>query len=107
MNRANNLMRSPRLMVGTQVLMKTSKGDITIELFTDTMPITAGNFLKLADEGYYNGLHFHRVIQGFMLQGGCPTAATPIALGVDLETRGTKMQMSICRMRNSPMNLGR
>ena len=43
----------------TQVLMKTSKGDITIELFTDTMPITAGNFLDLVDKGYYNGLHFH------------------------------------------------
>jgi cyclophilin family peptidyl-prolyl cis-trans isomerase len=56
----------------TQVLMTTSKGDITIDLFTDTMPITAGNFLKLVDDGYYNGLHFHRVIQGFMLQGGCP-----------------------------------
>ena len=59
-------------MVGTNVLMKTSAGDITIELFTDTMPITAGNFLELADKGYYDGLHYHRVIQGFMLQGGCP-----------------------------------
>ena len=57
-------------MAGTNVLMKTTAGDITIELFTDTMPITAGNFLDLADKGYYNGLHFHRVIQGFMLQGG-------------------------------------
>ena len=61
----------------TQVLMTTSKGDITIELFTDTMPITAGNFLKLVDDGYYNGLHFHRVIQGFMLQGGCPHSRDP------------------------------
>ncbi len=70
-------MRSPVFMTGTQVLMKTSKGDVTIELFTDTMPITAGNFLKLVDEGYYNGLHFHRVIQGFMLQGGCPHSRDP------------------------------
>ena len=61
----------------TQVLMTTSKGDITIDLFTDTMPITAGNFLKLIDGGYYNGLHFHRVIQGFMLQGGCPHSRDP------------------------------
>ncbi len=61
----------------TQVLMKTSKGDVTIELFTDTMPITAGNFLELIDNGYYNGLHFHRVIQGFMLQGGCPHSSDP------------------------------
>jgi cyclophilin family peptidyl-prolyl cis-trans isomerase len=65
------------LMVGTNVLMKTSAGDITIELFTDTMPITAGNFLELADKGYYDGLHFHRVIQGFMLQGGCPHSKDP------------------------------
>lgn len=61
----------------TQVLMKTSKGDITIELFTDTMPITAGNFLELVDNGYYNGLHFHRIISGFMLQGGCPHSRDP------------------------------
>ena len=61
----------------TQVLMQTTKGDITIELFTDTMPITAGNFLDLVDKGYYNGLHFHRVIQGFMLQGGCPHSKDP------------------------------
>ena len=58
-------------------MMKTSKGDITIELFTDTMPITAGNFLDLVDKGYYNGLHFHRVIAGFMLQGGCPNSRDP------------------------------
>ena len=61
----------------TNVLMQTSAGDITIELFTDSMPITAGNFLDLVDKGYYNGLHFHRVIQGFMLQGGCPFSKDP------------------------------
>ena len=61
----------------TNVLMKTSAGDITIKLFTDSMPITAGNFLKLAEKGYYNGLHFHRVIKGFMLQGGCPHSKDP------------------------------
>ena len=61
----------------TNVLMQTSAGDITIELFTDSMPITAGNFLDLINKGYYNGLHFHRVIQGFMLQGGCPNSRNP------------------------------
>jgi len=61
----------------TRVMMSTSAGDITIELYTDTMPITAGNFLALADEGYYDGLHFHRVIEGFMLQGGCPNSRDP------------------------------
>ncbi len=53
-------------------VFKTTKGDIGIELFTDTMPITAGNFLKLAQEGFYNGIKFHRVIPNFMIQGGDP-----------------------------------
>ena len=61
----------------TEVIMQTSAGNIVIELFTDSMPITAGNFLDLVDKGYYNGLHFHRVIQGFMLQGGCPFSKDP------------------------------
>ncbi|MBP9759737.1 MAG: peptidylprolyl isomerase [Candidatus Pacebacteria bacterium] len=56
----------------TTVVMKTNKGDITIELFTKDMPITAGNFLKLAQENFYDGVKFHRVIDGFMIQGGDP-----------------------------------
>jgi len=47
-------------------------GDIRIELFLDTMPITAGNFLKLVEKGFYDGTIFHRVIPGFMIQGGDP-----------------------------------
>ncbi len=54
------------------VVLKTTKGDIEIELFMDTMPITAGNFLKLAQEGFYNGVKFHRIIKNFMIQGGDP-----------------------------------
>ena len=50
----------------------TSLGTIRIELFSDLMPKTAGNFIKLAKSGFYDGLHFHRVINGFMLQFGCP-----------------------------------
>lgn len=52
------------------VLMKTSKGDITIELFEDKAPISVKNFLDYANEGFYNGTIFHRVIDGFMVQGG-------------------------------------
>lgn len=48
----------------------TNKGVISLELFEDKMPITTGNFVKLAEEGYYNGTKFHRVIDGFMIQGG-------------------------------------
>ena len=50
----------------------TNMGDFKIELFEDKVPITAGNFINLANDGFYNGLIFHRVIQGFMIQGGCP-----------------------------------
>ena len=47
-------------------------GDIKVELDADTAPITVTNFVKLAQEGFYDGLIFHRVISGFMIQGGCP-----------------------------------
>ncbi len=52
----------------------TSMGVIEIELFEDQMPITTGNFIKLAEEGFYNGTKFHRVIDGFMIQGGDPNS---------------------------------
>jgi peptidyl-prolyl cis-trans isomerase B (cyclophilin B) len=52
--------------------MKTTEGDITIELFDDDAPKTVGNFRKLAQDGFYDGLIFHRVIPDFMIQGGCP-----------------------------------
>lgn len=54
----------------TNVLMKTNKGDITIALDETAAPITVANFLKYVDEGFYNGTIFHRVIRGFMIQGG-------------------------------------
>lgn len=50
----------------------TSHGPVTIELLRDKAPKTVGNFQKLLESGYYNGLSFHRVIPGFMAQGGCP-----------------------------------
>ena len=56
------------------VLLETSEGNIKIELFEDTMPVTAGNFKKLVSEKFYDGVIFHRVISGFMIQGGDPTS---------------------------------
>lgn len=57
-------------------VLHTNKGVIEIELFEDMMPITAGNFKKLVQEGFYNGTKFHRVIDGFMIQGGDPNTKT-------------------------------
>ena len=56
------------------VTLRTSMGDITLELYMDKTPITAGNFLKLAREGFYDGTKFHRVIDNFMIQGGDPNS---------------------------------
>jgi peptidyl-prolyl cis-trans isomerase B (cyclophilin B) len=52
--------------------MTTNHGDIVLELFDEDAPKTVGNFRKLAEDGYYDGLIFHRVIPDFMIQGGCP-----------------------------------
>jgi cyclophilin family peptidyl-prolyl cis-trans isomerase len=64
-------------MANPTATLKTSLGDIEVELFVDKMPNTAGNFIKLAKEGFYNGLHFHRVINNFMIQFGCPHSKDP------------------------------
>jgi cyclophilin family peptidyl-prolyl cis-trans isomerase len=52
--------------------MNTTEGAITFELFDEDAPKTVGNFKKLAGEGFYDGLIFHRIIKDFMIQGGCP-----------------------------------
>jgi cyclophilin family peptidyl-prolyl cis-trans isomerase len=64
-------------MANPTATLETSLGTIKIELFTDKMPLTAGNFVKLAKSGFYDGLHFHRVIDKFMLQFGCPHSRDP------------------------------
>lgn len=55
-----------------QVLLKTTKGDVVIELYEDEAPNTVANFVSLVEKKFYNGLTFHRVLDGFMAQGGCP-----------------------------------
>lgn len=55
-------------------IIETSMGTIEIELFADTMPITTGNFIKLAEKGFYDEVKFHRVIPNFMIQGGDPNS---------------------------------
>jgi peptidylprolyl isomerase len=58
------------------VTFKTSDGDIVLELYQDVMPITVANFLSLAKKDFYDGTKFHRVINGFMIQGGDPNSKT-------------------------------
>ncbi len=64
----------------TIVIMKTNKGDLTIRLFGDKAPVTVANFLRYVDEGFYDGTVFHRVIDGFMIQGG--------GFGKDMKQKG-------------------
>lgn len=66
-----NIITNPNTM--TQVTIMTNKGDITVELFENDAPNTTENFLKLTRDGFYDGVIFHRVISGFMIQGGDPT----------------------------------
>lgn len=64
-------------MVNKFALVETTAGNFKLELFTDDMPITAWNFIDLAESGFYTGLHFHRVIKNFMNQFGCPFSRDP------------------------------
>lgn len=61
---------SHAVQANPKVLIKTSKGDITLELFADKAPLTVKNFLSYVDAKFYDGTIFHRVIKGFMIQGG-------------------------------------
>lgn len=64
-------------MANPTATFQTSLGNFTVELFKDQMPYTVENFTKLATSGFYDGLHFHRVIKDFMIQFGCPHSKDP------------------------------
>ena len=64
---------SPAHAKNPQAVIETDKGRIVLELYADKAPKTVANFAKLAKQGFYNGVIFHRVIPGFMIQGGDPT----------------------------------
>src|SRR5262249_42859184 len=59
-------------MANRTATLVTNKGTIQFELDEENAPITTGNFIGLADRGFYNGLTFHRYVSGFVIQGGCP-----------------------------------
>ncbi len=68
----DNLLISKDTYMDYTITLKTNKGDIQFMTYVKDAPNTVDNFVKLAEEGFYNGLTFHRVIHGFMIQGGCP-----------------------------------
>ena len=71
------LTRASKLHMSTYATFKTTKGDFKAELYMDKMPITCSNFADLSKTGFYDGLSFHRVINGFMCQFGCPNSKDP------------------------------
>ncbi len=84
---ANNIVNARGATVNrllADAVLSTSKGDITIELFSDKAPNTVTNFIQLARDGFYDGTKFHRVINGFMIQGG-----DPLSKGDDASLYGT------------------
>ena len=99
----------------SKVLMSTDKGKLTIELFDNEAPKTVANFIKLINDGFYDGLSFHRVINGFMAQGGCPntregTNGTPGTGGpgysIDCEINSNKHLAGSLSMAHAGKNTG-
>jgi peptidylprolyl isomerase len=93
---------------GKKVLLKTSMGDIILQLYED-MPITAGNFQKLVEKGFYDGTVFHRIISGFMIQGGDPTGTGCGGPGYAIKdefTRKNKNDRYTISMANAGPNTG-
>jgi len=94
----------------TRVKLETNQGDIVINLYSD-MPITAGNFENLVKEGFYDGVIFHRIIDGFMIQGGDPTGTGRGGPGYAIEDEfthegGNKNDRGTISMANAGPNTG-
>jgi len=94
-------------MANPTATFETSLGSFTAELFLDQMPLTAGNFLTLAKSGFYDGLHFHRVIKNFMVQFGCPHSKDPMSprAGTGGPQSGDIKDEFTARLSNEPMTL--
>ena len=88
----------------------TNKGVLSFELYDDDAPLAAANFKKLASEGYYDGISFHRVIPNFMIQGGCPdgTGAGGPGYSIPCETGGKKQihDRGVMSMAHRGLNTG-
>ena len=91
-----------------KVLLKTNMGEVTVQLYED-MPITAGNFQKLVEKGFYDGTVFHRIIDGFMIQGGDPTGTGRGGPGYAIKdefTRKNRNDRGTISMANAGPNTG-
>ena len=93
----------------TSVTLETTTGDIKIELFEKDMPVTAGNFRKLVESGFYDGIIFHRVIKDFMIQGGDPTGTGSGGPGYSIKDefgKNNKNNRGTISMANAGPNTG-
>jgi cyclophilin family peptidyl-prolyl cis-trans isomerase len=90
----------------TNATMQTNHGTIEIELFDDDAPKTVGNFKKLAEDGFYDGIIFHRVIPDFMIQGGDPTGTGSGGPGYQFEDEfnANKVERGALAMANAGPN---
>ena len=92
----------------SRAIMQTSKGTIRLELFEQDAPETVKNFSDLARKGFYDGLTFHRVIDGFMIQGGCPdgTGCGGPGYQIDCEINDQKHSPGTLSMAHAGKNTG-
>ncbi len=93
----------------TMVEVETTLGKFTLQIYTKTMPITGGNFVKLVEEKFYDGIIFHRVIPGFMVQGGDPTGTGMGGPGYKIKdefTTNNNNSIGTISMANSGPNTG-
>lgn len=81
----------------SEATLHTNRGPIQVELLADEAPETVANFTRLAGDGYYDGLGFHRVIEDFMIQGGCPKGDGTGGPGYTFDDEATALQLPVVR----------
>ncbi len=86
-------MASNKKTTGTQVKLETNYGDIVIQLYSKEMPGTSSNFETLTSKGFYDGVIFHRVIDGFMIQGGDPKGTGMGGPGYNIKDEFTRTSL--------------
>src|SRR5581483_3171209 len=98
-DRHGGILSATRVPGMTNATMTTNQGTIEFELFDEDAPNTVDNFKKLAGEGFYDGVIFHRVIEDFMIQGGDPTGTAPAAPATSSTTSTTTAGWCAARSR--------